>query len=179
MEVPRHEIDIAAEPAHPWKGAPLVPTGNPMLDGIGPGAYAQRADVPDLTWDGQVKIIPLRLATDYQVAHQDVDPRGMTIVGADDESGGVVRELWIDTAEVMFRYLEIETPSGRRVMVPMFFARITRQGVKVHAILGHQFEQVPGLKNPDQITFLEEEKVMGYFGGGTLYAEPSRAEPLV
>jgi len=179
MEVPRHEIDIAAEPAHPWKGAPLVPTGNPMLDGIGPGAYAQRADVPDLTWDGQVKIIPLRLATDYQVAHQDVDPRGMTIVGADDESGGVVRELWIDTAEVMFRYLEIDTPSGRRVMVPMFFARITRQGVKVHAILGHQFEQVPGLKNPDQITFLEEEKVMGYFGGGTLYAEPSRAEPLV
>jgi hypothetical protein len=26
---------------------------------------------------------------------------------------------------------------------------------------------------------LEEEKVAGYFGGGTLYAEPSRAEPLV
>ena len=177
--VPDHEVNIAAEPAHPWKGAPLVPTGNPMLDGIGPGAYARRADVPDLTWDGQVKIIPLRLATDYQVAHQDVDPRGMTIVGADDEAGGVVRELWIDTAEVMFRYLEIETPSGRRVMVPIFFCRITRNGVKVQAVLGHQFEQVPAIKNPDQITFLEEEKVMGYFGGGTLYAEPSRAEPLV
>ena len=177
--VPRHEVDIAAEPAHPWKGAPLVPTGNPMLDGIGPGAYAQRADVPDLTWDGQVKIIPLRVATDYEVSGNDVDPRGMTIVGADDESGGVVRELWIDTAEVMFRYLEIETASGGRVMVPMLFARITRSGVKVQAILGHQFEHVPGLKQPDQITFLEEEKIMGYFGGGTLYAEPSRAEPLV
>lgn len=179
MVVPPHEVNLAAEPAHPWKGAPLVPTGNPMLDGIGPGAYAQRADVPDLTWDGQVKIIPLRLATDYEVSGNDPDPRGMTIVGADDEPGGIVRELWIDTAEVMFRYLEVETPSGRRVMVPMFFCRITRKGVKVYAILGHQFEQVPGLRNPDQITFLEEEKVMGYFGGGTLYAEPSRAEPLV
>ena len=177
--IPDHEVNIAAVPAHPWKGAPLVPTGNPMLDGIGPGAYARRADVPDLTWDGKVKIIPLRLATDYNVAHQDVDPRGMTIVGADDEAGGVVTELWIDTAEVMFRYLEVQTNGGRRVMVPIFFCRITRSGVKVQAVLGHQFEDVPAIKNPDQITFLEEEKVMGYFGGGTLYAEPSRAEPLV
>jgi photosynthetic reaction center H subunit len=64
-------------------------------------------------------------------------------------------------------------------MVPMPFCRITRSGVKVQAVLGHQFEEVPALKSPDQITFLEEEKVMGYFGGGTLYAEPSRAEPLV
>lgn len=174
-----HEVNIAAVPAHPWKGAPLVPTGNPMLDGIGPGAYARRADVPDLTWDGKVKIIPLRLATDYQVAHQDVDPRGMTIVGADDEAGGVVTDIWIDTAEVMFRYLEVQTRGGRRVMVPMFFCRITRSGIKVQAVLGHQFEDVPAIKSPDQITFLEEEKVMGYFGGGTLYAEPSRAEPLV
>lgn len=177
--IPDHEVNIAAVPAHPWKGAPLVPTGNPMLDGIGPGAYARRADVPDLTWDGQVKIIPLRLAKDYDVAHQDVDPRGMKIVGADNEPGGVIQELWIDTAEVMFRYLEVLTPAGRKVMVPIFFCRITRSGVKVQAVLGHQFEDVPGLRNPDQITFLEEEKVMGYFGGGTLYAEPSRAEPLV
>ncbi|MDO9013941.1 MAG: photosynthetic reaction center subunit H, partial [Polynucleobacter sp.] len=35
---------IAAEPAHPWNGAPLQPTGNPMLAGVGPGSYAQRAD---------------------------------------------------------------------------------------------------------------------------------------
>jgi photosynthetic reaction center H subunit len=177
--IPDHEVNIAAVPAHPWKGAPLVPTGNPMLDGIGPGAYARRADVPDLTWDGKVKIIPLRVATDYQVARQDVDPRGMTIVGADGEPGGVITDIWIDTAEVMFRYLEVQTPGGRSVMVPIFFCRITRSGVKVQAVLGHQFEDVPAIKHPEQITFLEEEKVMGYFGGGTLYAEPSRAEPLV
>ena len=31
----------------------------------------------------------------------------------------------------------------------------------------------------DRITLLEEEKVMAYYGGGTLYAEASRKEPLL
>ena len=34
-----------------WPGAPLVPTGNPMLDGVGPAAWAARADTPDVTFD--------------------------------------------------------------------------------------------------------------------------------
>ncbi len=33
-------------------GSPIVPIGNPMLAGVGPGAYAQRADVPDMTLEG-------------------------------------------------------------------------------------------------------------------------------
>jgi len=174
-----HEVNLAATPAHPWWGAPLVPNGNPMLDGIGPGSYARRADVPDLTWDGKVKIIPLRLATDYDVAREDADPRGLTIVGADGQVGGVITDLWIDTAEAMFRYLEVKTPSGRHVLVPTPFCRIKRSGVTVQAVLGRQFEEVPATKSPEQITLLEEDRVAGYFGGGTLYAEPSRAEPLV
>ena len=35
------------------------------------------------------------------------------------------------------------------------------------------------MKNPDQITFLEEDRIVGYFGGGTLFATPERLEPLV
>jgi photosynthetic reaction center H subunit len=35
------------------------------------------------------------------------------------------------------------------------------------------------LASPDQITLREEDMVMGYFGGGTLYAKPSREEPLL
>jgi photosynthetic reaction center H subunit len=38
---------------------------------------------------------------------------------------------------------------------------------------------VPTLKNPNQITKLEEEKVSAYYGGGTLYADPVRGEPLI
>src|SRR5579875_1974188 len=50
---PRREAPVAinAMPVAGWPGAPLTPLGNPMLDGIGPAAYAHRADEPDLTFD--------------------------------------------------------------------------------------------------------------------------------
>jgi photosynthetic reaction center H subunit len=64
-------------------------------------------------------------------------------------------------------------------MLPVPFARITKEHVKVHAILAHQFSDVPGLRNADQITMLEEEKISAYYGAGTLYATPERQEPLV
>ena len=47
----------------------------------------------------------------------------------------------------------------------------------VKSILASQFADVPGIKNPDQITLLEEDKICAYYGGGTLYATPARAEP--
>ncbi len=37
---------------------------------------------------------------------------------------------------------------------------------------------MPGLRNPDQVTLLEEDRISAYYGGGTLYAEPSRLGPL-
>ena len=47
----REERDLtaAADADRQVAGAPLVPPGNPMADGVGPAAYAIRADVPDLT----------------------------------------------------------------------------------------------------------------------------------
>ena len=49
-----------------WPGAPLEPTGNPMLDGVGPAAYALRADTPDLTFEAaSTEIVPLRVAADH------------------------------------------------------------------------------------------------------------------
>jgi photosynthetic reaction center H subunit len=38
---------------------------------------------------------------------------------------------------------------------------------------------VPALRNPDVVTLLEEDKIVGFYGGGTLYALPSRTEPLL
>jgi len=38
---------------------------------------------------------------------------------------------------------------------------------------------VPATRAPDSITLLEEEKICAYFGGGLLYATPSRQEPLL
>jgi photosynthetic reaction center H subunit len=185
VTVPNDKVSpqaLHAEPLHRLMGAPLVPTGNPMLDGVGPGAYADRADVPDYMWDGDPKIVPLRVAADYGVASNDADPRGLEVIGADGEVAGTVADLWIDKAEMMFRYIEVTVPTGgmtRNVLLPMNFARVKADHVKVASILSHQFAQVPGTKSTEQITLLEEEKIMAYFGGGTLYAEPSRQEPLV
>jgi photosynthetic reaction center H subunit len=51
--------------------------------------------------------------------------------------------------------------------------------VKVVSILSTQFANVPALSNPERITLREEDKVTAYYGGGILYAEPSRQEPLI
>ena len=136
---------LAAQPSHGWTGAPLVPTGNPMLDGVGPGAWTERADRPDETYEGLPKVTPMRSTPGYGIVKGDTDPRGLQVVGADGVSGGKVVDLWVDTAENLFRYLEIEVKgTGRRVLVPMNFARISRREVKVQAVTGSQFAVVPG-----------------------------------
>jgi len=178
----RPEQPLAAEPAGGFLGAPLVPTGNPMLDGVGPGAWANRADVPDTTVEGTPRLVPLRIAQEYDVASGDPDPRGMQVVGADGVVGGTVVDLWVDRSEALFRYLELNVngPYGeRRVLLPINFTRIKSSGIRVKSILGAQFAQVPGTARPDVVTLLEEEKVMAYYGGGVLYATPARQEPLL
>ena len=165
---------------HP--GAPLEPIGDPMLAAVGPGSYADRADIADTTAEGDLRIVPLRAAPGFEVAHRDPDPRGMPVIGADGAVAGTVRELWVDRAEVLFRYLEVEVPmqgGSRRVLLPMNFSRIGDRSVKVRSILAGQFAQVPGTRHPDAVTLLEEDKIMGYYGGGTLYATPGRQEPLL
>jgi len=63
--------------------------------------------------------------------------------------------------------------------VPVPFARIGREAVQVHALLAGQFADVPGTRAPDEVTRQEEERIAAYYGAGTLYAEPSRAEPII
>jgi photosynthetic reaction center H subunit len=173
---------LAAEPIGNWPGAPLQPTGNPMLDGVGPGAYADRPDVPDLTAEGDLKIVPLRVATDFDVSPGDPDPRGMKVIGADGKEGGTAIDMWVDRSEMLFRYIEVEVSAhgaAHRVLLPINFTRVGSHQINVKSILGGQFLQVPCTKHPDQITLLEEEKIMAYYGGGVLYATPDRQEPLL
>ena len=174
---------LNAEPLYRGAGSPLEPTGTPLSAGVGPGSWVQRPDVPDLDHHGEPKIVPLAMAPGCGVSEHDPDPRGMSLFDAHGERAGTVRELWIDRGELMFRYLEAEVQTGdggtRRVLVPVPFARITAKGVTVHALLAEQFGGVPGVRGSDRITLLEEEKITAYYGAGTLYAEPHRAEPLV
>lgn len=202
--MPRKEApqyDLAAEPTVSAPGFPLEPTGNPMKDGVGPAAWAIRPDAPDLTWDdGKPRIIPMRIATDWSVESRDPDPRGRPVFGVDGEQGGTVTDLWVDMSEPHVRYLEIETTvasqpaategdgeesasaqaKGRRVMMPMNFARIRRNGdVHAKSIRGAHFADAPSTANPDYVTLQEEDKIMAYYGGGYLYALPERTEPVL
>jgi photosynthetic reaction center H subunit len=176
--------EVHARRFAPWPGAPLLPTGDPMRDAIGPAAYATRRDEPELTIDGLPLIAPLRVMPDAVVDARDPDPRGMEVVGMDGLVAGTVTDLWVDRSEPQIRYLEVGLggPEAiRQVLVPMTLARVSGKGrrVVVKSILARQFAAVPGLKNPDQVTKLEEDKITAYFAGGHLYATPARLGPVL
>lgn len=105
----RETRELKLKPLRVWGGAPKEPTGsNPMLDGVGPGSYAERADVPDLTAEGEPKIVPLRTAPGFKIAGKDVNPVGLRVMGCDGEVGGVITDVWVDKAERMIRFYEVQ-----------------------------------------------------------------------
>lgn len=183
--VPRPEpvgATLAAEPTGPFPGAPLRPTGNPMVDGVGPAAYSPRADHPDTHGDGKPLIAPMRTVGEYQVDGRDPDPRGMAVVAADGRVAGRISDLWIDRCEPQIRYMEVDLDgAGGNVLLPLYFTRIDgRRGeVRVQSLMADQFADVPRTRHPDQITLAEEDRITAYYAGGKLYAHPSRAEPLI
>jgi photosynthetic reaction center H subunit len=173
---------IHAKPVAAWPGAPLQPTGNPMTDGVGPASYAQREDVPEYTFEGEAVIVPMRVALDATVDPSDPDPRGMNVIGCDNKVAGTVDELWVDRSEPQIRYLEVAVAGGdRRVLLPINLARIVaeRRQVEVASILASQFADAPVVRNPDQVTKLEEDRITAYFASGNLYATRARSEPIL
>ncbi len=177
----RDPLDFPARRVENFPGAPYVPTGNPLVDGVGPAAWCKRAKRPDLDWEGRPRILPLRLLNDFSIDPNDPDPRGFTIFGADEEPAGKVTDVWVDRTDHLIRYLEVLLPSGRTILVPMFQTVVLRDAgqVQTDALLAAQFADAPGLANPDQVTLEEEDRIQAYFGGGYLYATPERSEPLL
>ena len=188
----RDKRPLAMERTAVWDGAPYTPTGNPMKDGVGPAAYTDRMDIPDVTDDGRPRIVPFRAEPDYTVPKQDLDPRGLPVVGCDGKTAGVVTDLWVDRSEAIIRYLEVnigDEAMPKSVLLPMTFAVINggpigainkgRKRVEVHAIRADQFADVPVTRQPEQVTRLEEDKICGYYGGGKLYATPDRLGPWI
>lgn len=174
------EVDVPATPAGKATGSPLIPDGDPIGANIGPGAYANRSDTPDLTLDGRPRVVPMRSNASLHVDSRDPDPRGMSVVAADGVEVGKVTDAWIDLAEPQIYYLEV-AGAGRSIIVPFNFTDLDKSSgtLRVDALYSHQFANVPALKSPDQITLLEEDKICGYFAGGLLYADPQRQEPCL
>lgn len=188
--------DIVPKNARPVEssfGAPLEPIGNPLTAGIGPGAWAERADRPDLTYKGAARIVPMRVATDFHVAHEDPDPRGLDVKGMDGAVAGTVVDLWVDRSEPCLRYVEVELTSGGRRLLPVPFLRVPRpegflpfmsdskaaSHVQIHVLKAADFTGIPQTKSPDSVTLLEEDKISAYFGAGSLWNSDLRFGPLM
>ena len=174
----REPVDIAARRTENFPGAPLVPTGDPLADGIGPAAWADRAKVPDLDMEGHPRIVPLASAAGFTLHARDPDPRGMSAIGADGAVAGTVSEIWIDKADRLIRYLQVDT-GAKSVLVPMTMSKISRGRVVCDALNAAQFATAPAAPVNGSITFYEEERAQAYFGGGYLYANAERAEPYL
>ncbi len=231
---------LALKQTEAFSGSTFEPTGNPMVDGVGAAAWVERRDVVDMTGAGEPRIVPMRLLPEYSVAEQDIDPRGLPVIGCDGEVAATVKDIWLDRGECFIRYLELEllqdqkaapapapvaeapaveapvveapaeaatsddAPAGEipadpapapapaapapavhaptgALLMPMTMVRLSSRPaqVKTGSIRSDQFADVPRTKSTDQITLLEEEKVMAYYTGGYLYAEPERTEPII
>lgn len=210
MQAPRARTDsreIRTAPTEAWSGAPFVPTGDPLKDGVGPASWVEREERPETLSDGRPAIVPARL-TDYKVEREDYDPRGMTVLAGDEAPVGTVEEIWVDLSEPHIRYLQVglagapgrtDERHGERdeegdreahhpapaaagpLLLPMNFARIDgrRRRVRVEAIMSHHFADVPRTASGEQVTKREEDRIMAYYGGGKLYATPARLGPLL
>ncbi len=181
----RARLPEGARPVASFPGAPLEPTGNPLVDGIGPASWCYRIDEPEVDADGSWKIQPLRAEPTLRLHPTSMDPRGLPVVGADGLTVGPVVDLWVDALEEAVLYLEVSLTlvgfETERVLVPSRFVQYRpRLGrVKVTAITAAQFAQVPRLRHPERITPQEEDRLVGYFGGGNLFALPGRRGPLL
>ncbi len=201
VKAPNFERDlreINAERASAAAGSPLTPIGDPMLSGVGPAAYAQRDNHPERTRDGKDAIVPMRVASDYSVS-AGPDPRGWQVVATDGKVAGTVKDIWVDRADMMVRYLEVElaakdgegtsedgeaeegVPEATTRLLPitMLMLRAEPKKVEVASVRAAHFNSVPTLSQPDRVTVLEEERICAFFAGGRLYAEPKRLGPVI
>ncbi|MEO1542800.1 MAG: photosynthetic reaction center subunit H [Pseudomonadota bacterium] len=206
-QAPRAEVNeppLKAVRNEAYEGAPYDPTGNPLVDGFGPAAFALRADRPDMTIEGEPKVVPLGSLSDFDVKPLTFskDPRGMDILSADNKVVGTIKDLWIDRSEQLVRYVEIELDSTygkaadgndgakvpRTVLAPLTLVNISPRldlenfkfetKAKIHSINADQFADVPTTKASDRITLLEEDKVSAYFTGGHFFNRFQKSSDL-
>ncbi|MEM8632578.1 MAG: photosynthetic reaction center subunit H [Pseudomonadota bacterium] len=179
--------DLALAKTDKAQGAPFMPTGDPMADGVGPASWAPRRDVPELDGKGHPKIVPMAGLEAFSVS-AGYDPRGMKVVSGDSKVVGEITDMWVDEPEQLVRYLEFKLDSdGSTRLVPMQMAKVTKSNllmgrdpfVKVRSLYAAQFAGVPKTASNTQVTLLEEDKICGYYAGGTLYASQERLDPAI
>ncbi|QLF68492.1 photosynthetic reaction center subunit H [Peteryoungia desertarenae] len=183
----RDERSLMAKRVAPAPGYPIEPIGNPLLAGVGPGSWAERSDKPDITAHGDFRIVPLRLAEGFHIVEGQTNPIGMSVYGCDQQKAGTVKDVWVDRAEHLLRYYEVDVGTAeepRTILLPNNFVVFkTGRGkvryIYVHAITSGQFADVPKAASSEAVTLREEDRITGYFGAGLLYALRRRQEAVL
>jgi len=169
----REAREVALSRSAGSDGFPHVPTGDPMIDGVGPAAWAPRRDIPELDGHGHNKIVPMAMVPAFGVT-AGRDPRGLPVQANDTEVVGRISDMWVDAPEQLVRYLEIDLNSGSKRLVPMPMVKIRSDRVRINSLSSDLFDGVPTTRSATEITMLEEEKISAYYAGGTLYAAHKR-----
>ena len=175
-EATHRRSDLALERTSKSAGSPYEPTGDPMVDGVGPASWAPRRDLPELDGHGHPKIRAMSKLEDFKFS-AGRDPRGLAVVSGDKEVVGRVIDMMIDVPESLVRFLVMDLNpegNGKHRIIPINMCRIKSDRVVVRSLYAENFEGIPQPKSADQITLLEEEKIMAWFAGGTLFADPAR-----
>ena len=96
---------------------------------------------------------PMQLAEiekrrDYRVCKDSHDPRGWLVRTADDRDLGKIVDLIIDEVGLNVRYLVCEAIGGRRVLLPVGFARLDARTRVVHLdfITRHDVQRLPNYR---------------------------------
>jgi len=158
-------------------GFPFAPTGDPMVDGVGPASWALRRDEPELDAHGHPKIRPMAEVGDFAVS-AGRDPRGLPVWANDLKSPGVISDMWVDVPEQLVRYLEVTLADSSTRLIPMPMARIGADRVTVRSLDAARFADVPRHAEAAQVTKLEEDQISGFYAGGTLYAQDRKRSKL-
>lgn len=173
----RETRDLALARTAQSGGFPFAPTGDPMIDGVGPASWAARRDEAELDGHGHAKIQPMAKVGDFAVS-AGRDPRGLPVVGNDQQPAGKVTDMWVDVPEQLVRYLEVTLEDGSKRLVPMTMVRLKATMAYVNSIDSGSFADAPTISSDAQITKLEEEKVSAFYAGGYLYRNDKRVSPM-
>ena len=93
-----------------------------MLDDIGPGSFSQRIDHPDLTAEGDFKIVPMRIEKSFKILASDTDPRGLEVFGLEGKVGELVSTCGSTDRNILFVILKLKL-----YLVTPFWLRLISQ----------------------------------------------------
>lgn len=177
---PEDERPLAAESAFPFPGSALEPVGDPLADGVGPAAWAAtRKHEPLWYMPGVTQLAPLRRVEGWAFAKGDPDLRGLPVVDAWGAQAGVVADLWLDRGVRILRYLEVETGTGERRLLPIHHTdlRAIERRVALRGVRAAHVASTPAIAEPDVVTAREEDRICAHYAGARFFSRQVEGPP--